>query len=258
MCMFRKAGGHAHQEACKARTIDLRCSAAAFSGGTGPARLRRSENMARARGSAALAALMLVLASPQPADAGEGRRGVKQVRTFLELQQEEVVRQQWDLSCGAAALATILTYQHGDAVSERVIAETMLEQTDSSLVQARLGFSLLDLKRFAEMRGYVATGYAEVTLNDLAELGPAIVPVRLTTYDHFVVFRGRLGDRVLLADPAYGNRIMHVATFEEVWRDNLAFIVERPSGVAPPDRLSARPGDFRVPSAAILRAVLLN
>ena len=221
------------------------------------ARRQRGQSVTRAGGLALVAALTLALASPQPAEA-DGRRGVKAVRTLIELQRDKVVRQQWDLSCGAATLATILAHQHGDPVPERTIAEAMLERTDSELVQTRLGFSLLDLKRFAESRGYVATGYAEVTLDDLVEFGPAIVPIRLTTFDHFVIFRGRLGDRVLLADPAYGNRIMHVATFEKVWRGNMAFVVERRDGAAPPDRLSARPEDFRVPSAATVRAAVLN
>jgi predicted double-glycine peptidase len=208
-------------------------------------------------GSLALtAALTIVLASSQPADADT--RGVKSVRTFIELQRDKVVRQQWDLSCGAATLATILAYQHGDPIPERAIAEAMLERTESELVQARMGFSLLDLKRFAESRGYVATGYADLTLADLVEFRPAIVPIKLTTFDHFVVFRGRQGDRVLLADPSYGNRIMHVATFEKVWRDNIAFIVQRRDGATPPDRLSARPEDFRVPSDTTVRAVVFN
>ena len=217
----------------------------------------RARSPLRSRGLALTAALGLALASSPPAGA-DGREGDERFRSFLELRQEKMVRQQWDLSCGAAALATVLNYQHGDPMPERTIAEAMLEQTDSELVRAQLGFSMLDLKRFVEGRGYRGTGYAEVTMDDLVELGPAIVPVRLTSYDHFVVFRGRLGDRVLLADPAYGNRVMHAATFEKVWRDNLAFVVERRDGGAPPDRLSARPADFRTPSAATLRTAVLN
>ena len=240
------------------KSVDSRRPEGAFWGRGGRAWARRSESPARGHGLVTLVALMLAFGLPQPADAGEGQRGAKQVRTFLELQQQEIVRQQWDLSCGAAALATILAYQHGDAVPERVIAEAMLERTGPEQVQARLGFSLLDLKRFAESRGYEAAGYAEVTIDDLVELGPAIVPARLTTYDHFVVFRGRLGDRVLLADPGYGNRVMHVATFEKVWQDNVAFVVERPGDAPPPDRLSARPEDFLVPPAATVRTVILN
>jgi predicted double-glycine peptidase len=209
-----------------------------------------------AGGLALTAALTIVLVSLQPAEADT--RGVKPVRTLIELQRDKVVRQQWDLSCGAATLATILAYQHGDPIPERAIAEAMLKRTDSELVQAHMGFSLLDLKRFAESRGYVATGYADLTLADLVEFRPAIVPIKLTTFDHFVVFRGRQGDRVLLADPSYGNRIMHVVTFEKVWRDNIAFIVQRRDGATPPDRLSARPDDFRVPSVTIVRAMVLN
>jgi uncharacterized protein len=37
------------------------------------------------------------------------------------------------------------------------------------------GFSLLDLKQYAEGRGYLAYGYGELTMDDLARLGPAIV-----------------------------------------------------------------------------------
>lgn len=203
----------------------------------------------------AFLALLPLLASA-PAAAEDGQRGVKQVRSLLELRHDRVVRQQWDLSCGAAALATILAYQHGDPVPEAIIAKAMLQQTDPQLVQARLGFSLLDLKRFVEERGYIGTGYAEVTTGDLVDLAPAIVPVRLSTYDHFVVFRGRLGQQVVLADPAYGNRIMSVRAFEKVWQKNMAFVVEQRGAATSADRLTAQPDDFRILPGAQLRVIL--
>ena len=202
----------------------------------------------------AFLALLPVLAS-LPAVAEDGQRGVKQVRSLIELRHDKVVRQRWDLSCGAAALATILAYQHGDPVPEATIAKAMLQQTDPQLVQARLGFSLLDLKRFVEGRGYIGTGYAEVTMDDLVELAPTIVPVRLSTYDHFVVFRGRLGRQVVLADPAYGNRIMSVTAFEKAWQKSMAFVVERRDGAVLRDRLTARPDDFRILHGAKLRTI---
>lgn len=219
---------------------------------------RRPRRPGLARGwRLALAPLvsLLVLFSPLHAEAEDGRRGVKQVRSLLELRHDRVVRQRWDLSCGAAALATILTYQHGDPVPEASIAKAMLQQTDSKLVQARLGFSLLDLKRFVEGRGYIGTGYAEVTMDDLVDLAPAIVPVRFSTYDHFVVFRGRLGRQVVLADPAYGNRIMSVTAFEKAWQKSMAFVVERRDGAVSRDRLTARPDDFRILHGAKLRTI---
>ena len=60
-----------------------------------------------ARGRPLTAALRLALASSPPAGA-DGREGDERFRSFLELRQEKMVRQQWDLSCGAAALATVL------------------------------------------------------------------------------------------------------------------------------------------------------
>ena len=75
------------------------------------------------------------------------------------------------------------------------------------------------------------------------------MPVRLRGYDHFVVFRGMRGDRVLLADPAWGNRTMRVGRFEAAWLDSpefgrVAFVVERRDGAEPPNRLAPRPGEF--------------
>jgi uncharacterized protein len=221
-------------------------------------RARRPYHGSSGRGprfALALLALLPLLTSP-PAAADERQRGVKQVRSLLELRHDKVVRQRWDLSCGAAALATVLAYQHGDPVPEATIAKAMLQQTDSQLVQARLGFSLLDLKRFVEGRGYVGTGYAEVTMDDLVGLAPAIVPVRFSTYDHFVVFRGRLGRQVVLADPAYGNRVMSVRALEKAWQKRMAFVVERRGGATSRDRLTAQPDDFRILPGAKLRTIL--
>jgi predicted double-glycine peptidase len=99
------------------------------------------------------------------------------VQSLQEIRRENVVTQQWDLSCGAAALATVLTYQHGDPTPEATIISAMLEQTDPARVNERGGFSLLDLKRFADSRGYVGVGYAELTSENLGELAPIIVPI---------------------------------------------------------------------------------
>ena len=69
------------------------------------------------------------------------------VRSLREIRQEKVVVQQWDTSCGAAALATLLRYQHGLPLSEKQIAEAMLRRTSPLKVKTRGGFSLLDIPR---------------------------------------------------------------------------------------------------------------
>ncbi|MDH5749887.1 MAG: hypothetical protein OEY85_11320, partial [Rhodospirillales bacterium] len=40
--------------------------------------------------------------------------GPASVRSLLEDRRQNVILQQWDLSCAAAALATVLRYQHGE------------------------------------------------------------------------------------------------------------------------------------------------
>ena len=103
------------------------------------------------------------------------------VKSLLEMRHDRVTIQNWDLSCGAAALGTILNYQYGDAVSERDIAKGMISRDeyleDPSLVKARLGFSLLDLKTYVDARGYRGIGYGKLEFQDLIERAPVIVPV---------------------------------------------------------------------------------
>jgi uncharacterized protein len=185
-----------------------------------------------------------------PVPAADSSRPVK---SLLEIRQERVVVQQWDLSCGAAALATLLNYQHGDSISEREIAKGLVGReeylAEPLLVRAQHGFSLLDLKRYVERRGYRGIGYGKLSFEDLLEHAPIMVPVSFQSYNHFVVFRGVLGNRVLLADPAFGNRTMPAAKFKRAWLDypefgKVGFVVARADGAAPPNQLAPRPTDF--------------
>jgi hypothetical protein len=48
---------------------------------------------------------------------GPGLAFAGPVRSLQEIRQEGVVIQKWDTSCGAAALATVLTYSLQDPVS---------------------------------------------------------------------------------------------------------------------------------------------
>jgi uncharacterized protein len=184
------------------------------------------------------------------------------VRSLLEIRNERVVLQRWDLSCGAAALATLLTYQHGDPVPEREIARGLIRRTeylaDPSRVQKGGGFSLLDLQRYVDGRGYEGVGYGRLAFQDLITFAPLIVPLSLNGYDHFVVFRGVWGDRVLLADPGWGNRTMTIERFEDAWLDfpkfgKVGFVVKRRDGAEPPNQLASEPDDFLIPPRSVVR-----
>lgn len=180
----------------------------------------------------------------------ESRRPVE---SLFERRTMHVVRQEFDLSCGAAALATILRYQHGEAIGEREVALGLIARKEylerPELVRIRQGFSLLDLRRYVETLGYEGLGYGKLTLPDLIDRAPAIVPIDPGGYNHFVVFRGVMRNRVLLADPAYGNRTMTFDQFTEAWIDfpeigRVGFIVRRRDGLVPPNRLTPDPAEF--------------
>lgn len=138
------------------------------------------------------------------------------VRSLLEYRQEALIMQQWDSSCGAAALATLFTYYLSSPVSEREVAQGMLQQTDPLKVQHRGGFSLLDMQRYADKLGYKSDGYSGMTLEDLAERVPVIVPIRARGYDHFVIVR-HVKQSVDIADPGFGNYKMDRAKFLAAW-----------------------------------------
>ena len=199
---------------------------------------------------AAASAADTLRTTPVSVTAG-GARIVRPVVSFHELRQSKLVRQSWDSSCGAAALSTVLTYHFRLPISEFAIAAVILRDTDPKRVRARGGFSLLDMKRFVEYVGLEGAGYGEMTLADLvASKEPAILPIRLRDLDHFVVFRGLRGDRVVLGDPAYGNLTMPSRAFESIWRSRIAFFVRASGATHKPVRseLAASELDLFVPN----------
>jgi len=161
-------------------------------------------------------------------DDAEARWG-KPIRTVKDIRNEGVVRQRWDISCGAAALSTLLTYDFKDNTPETAIVVWMLHRTDPARVRARGGFSLLDLKHFAQARGYTAEGFSDMSLQELAsQKSSVIVPIRLKGFDHFVVLKGVIDDRVFLADPGFGNVTMKTNRFVRIWKNGIVFIVHPP------------------------------
>jgi predicted double-glycine peptidase len=150
------------------------------------------------------------------------------VLSLKEMREEGVVIQQWDTSCGAAAVATVLTFTFNDPVSEREVARGLLRQTEPLKVRYRGGFSLLDMKRYVAERGYRAIGFRGMSFEDIRYMDAPIVPVDFHGYNHYVVFKGVTpeGD-VHLGDPAFGNRMMSREAFEAGWVDGITFVMLR-------------------------------
>lgn len=135
-----------------------------------------------------------------------------------------MVRQQYDFSCGSAALSTLLTYHYGYKVSEEQIFAEMYAKGDQPKIRAE-GFSLFDMKRYLENHGFQADGF-EAPLEKLAEAGiPAIVLINENGYNHFVVIKGLRDGRVLVGDPSGGTRALTQAAFAGLWTNGILFVI---------------------------------
>ena len=211
----------------------------------------------------AILALILCAAGREASAAnisvGSGTRIDVPLKSMKDLRDEGLVKQRFDYSCGAAALATILRYGFGDEVTEREILVQLFDllSEDEEGLRRKEGFSLLDLQRVAQARGYKAQGF-RLEPQYLPELhGPVIVFIEPRGYKHFAILRGVRGDRVYLADPSRGNIRMPAYTFLDSWLgDNnkgIIFVVEPKDGL--PDReFPLSPLEDGLPQPEILTA----
>ena len=171
---------------------------------------------------AALCLLACSLADMPDAEAGtlriQGAGGAFSVpvTSLKEARLQTVVRQQYDFSCGSAAVATLLTFHYERPVNEAEAFEFMFRTGDQEKIRKE-GFSMLDMKRFLDARGLRSDGF-RMDLDRLAEIGaPGIALINTRGYRHFVVVRGMRGDKILLADPVAGSVAIDRAEFEQIW-----------------------------------------
>jgi uncharacterized protein len=152
------------------------------------------------------------------------------VLSLKEARFRSVVPQQYDFSCGSAALATLLTFHYGAPVSEAQAFESMYKVGDKKKIHKE-GFSLLDMKRFLESIGVKADGF-EMNVDQLAGVSiPAIVLLNVGGYKHFVVIKGIRDGEIIVGDPAQGVHILRRRDFEAMW-NGIAFVIRQDIEVA--------------------------
>ncbi|WP_417516349.1 C39 family peptidase [Marinobacter sp.] len=147
-----------------------------------------------------------------------------EVRSFKEQRFSSVMQQQYDFSCGSAAIASLLTYHYDHEVTEQEVFSGMFSLADPEKVRQE-GFSMLDMKRFLESEGYQADGFRMplAGLRDKVRL-PVIVLLNLNGFRHFVVIKGISETEVFVGDPARGLKAYSRVEFEEYW-NGAAFVI---------------------------------
>jgi len=132
----------------------------------------------------------------------------KPIRSWTEMRDDNVVKQQFDTSCGAAALATILNVFYREDTNEADLMDIM---------GLKGAYSFADLSYASNEHGYKATPiFAQFdTLKKLQV--PVILFINNFGQGHFTVFRGTDGETIWLGDPAWGNVYLSKHDFEKRW-----------------------------------------
>ncbi|MDO9394033.1 MAG: C39 family peptidase [Methylotenera sp.] len=130
-------------------------------------------------------------------------------KSWKAMRDADVVKQNFDYSCGAASLATLLNEFYGLSLTEVQILTYMNKQD--------LMANFDDMARVVSRYGFKAGGVA-LSYEQLAKLTvPVVVYLRHRNQDHFSVLRGISETHVQLADPSWGNRIYSKAQFLAMW-----------------------------------------
>ncbi|MEP1584778.1 MAG: C39 family peptidase [Marinobacter sp.] len=147
-----------------------------------------------------------------------------EINSYENRRFDSVIRQQYDFSCGSAAVASLLAFHYQDQVTEHDVFVEMLALADEEKVRKH-GFSMLDMKHYLEARGYRADGF-RMALSGLREKVrlPMIVLLNIEGFRHFVLIKGISEDEVLVGDPARGLKVYSYAQFSDYWNDT-AFII---------------------------------
>ena len=160
-----------------------------------------------------------------------------QVMSWWEIPFRTVVRQQYDFSCGSAAVATLLTYHYGRKTGEQEPFRAMWKSGDQELIR-KVGFSMYDMKAYLNQIGYPAEGF-RLSVADLQKVKrPLIVLVNVKGFKHFVVIKGISKDRVLTGDSVLGINQYSTADFEKIWNGIALAVVKSPPGRTPSYNLS--------------------
>lgn len=156
-----------------------------------------------------------------------------EVTPLSESIHECMLKQNFDYSCGSAALGTILNYYLGENFTERQIIQGLMEYGDKEQIKKLRAFSLWDMQKFVDVLGYKSGGY-NADLSDLKnpDLWPCIVPIELFGYRHFVVLKGIHKDHVFVSDPWRGNSSYPVDQFMKMWYNSIIFRIDPKYGKA--------------------------
>ena len=136
------------------------------------------------------------------------------VRSYKELRNQDVIRQNYEESCGTASLATLINTLDFKILTEKDVLEQM-DKGDKKLNTDMVSF--LQLKQAAAKLSYDSEGYQL----DRATFEKINLPVLINIendprFPHFVVVINHQGDFITILVPSYGKYISSKEQFYNI------------------------------------------
>ncbi|MBX7491033.1 C39 family peptidase [Helicobacter turcicus] len=135
------------------------------------------------------------------------------VKSLQELHNQNVIRQQYEESCGASALATLLNLFTFKQYAEQDILNLLNQKTDM--------LSFKELQQTANTLGYRTKGFQ--LKREVLEQTSYPLLVRIENdprFPHFVVIINYQGDFIKVLDPNFGEYIATKKEFYSIWDRN--------------------------------------
>jgi len=142
------------------------------------------------------------------------------VESLQEIRYKEVIKQNYEESCGASSLATLLNLDNNN-LSEKDILKN-INTTDA--------ISLYSLEKLAKKYGYQSKSY-KINLKILKTLKyPVIARIaRDKNYPHFVVIKIKK-NKIIVLDPNYGKYSLSYYEFKKIWTKYIFIVLPKKNG----------------------------
>lgn len=157
-------------------------------------------------------------------------------QTFHDRRFRDVLRQEYDMSCGIASVRTLLSVLGIDPPQERdLIVQRLATMTPERAARTiTRGFSIADLRELLAMNGVQAVAIRGGLRQMMAVDRIGIVHLSTRDGDHFAVLHGLQTEdgRLVLLDPARGRLALKPYQFEAEWTGVALLVVS--AGIGSP------------------------
>ncbi|OCR98892.1 peptidase C39 [Campylobacter fetus subsp. testudinum] len=140
------------------------------------------------------------------------------VKSYQEIRNKNVVRQNYEESCGASSIATLVNLLDNKKLTELdVLKQFTLDENNTLIINTDM-VSFAELKTVVDKLGYTSNGYQiDRTLFNKIRI-PILVKIESDPrYPHFVIAINYDGNFIKILDPSYGEYLSSKKEFYSVW-----------------------------------------